>query len=70
MESRWDGLAKQLGEYATRRRMMQGLGVLGVGTLGTLALPLSAQARCRTSCRCRKHESRRKCLRRCKRKCD
>ena len=69
MESRWDDLAKQLGDRATRRWVMQGLGVLGVGTLGSLGLPLSAQARCRKNCRCRKHESHRHCRRRCKRSC-
>ena len=70
MESQWDVLSRQLGEHATRRRVMQGLGVLGVGTLGSLGLPVSAQARCRRGCRCHKDESRRKCRRRCERKCD
>jgi hypothetical protein len=60
-----------------RRRVIQSLGALGLGALGSLGLAgpgrsiaAVTQEGCNNGvCRCRKHESHKKCKRRCKRKC-
>jgi len=76
MDTRLDALAKQLGEDAPRRRVVQGLGALGLGALGIVGMSRTTEANRRQRCidRCEDHcndnASNRKCRNRCQRKCD
>jgi hypothetical protein len=73
METQWHSLTTAAGEPTSRRRVMQGLGALGIMALGVVGIrPRAAaatQQRCKRSCPCRKHESKKQCLRRCKKTC-
>jgi hypothetical protein len=76
MNTRLDALAKQLGEDAPRRRVLQGLGALGLGALGIVGMSGTTEASRRSRCinRCKDHcgptTSKRKCRQKCQRKCD
>jgi hypothetical protein len=65
---RFDDIAKRLATTAPRRRILQGLGALGVGSLGVLGLTEagSAQVEAETHRRARC----RRCLNRCERRCE
>jgi hypothetical protein len=75
MNTRLDGVAKQVGEQTSRRKMMQTLAALGVGALGLVALEQGASADKRQDCkdRCINHCSPSKkkpqCRRDCRRRC-
>jgi hypothetical protein len=75
MDTRLDVVAKQLGERASRRRVMQGLGALGLGTLGIVGLSRTTEASRRDQCisRCKDHcnenKSNRQCRNQCQRQC-
>ena len=60
---RFDEVAKRLATTAPRRRILQGLGALGVGSLGVLGLAEGGSASHRPN-RCRR------CLSRCERRCE
>jgi hypothetical protein len=77
MGDRFDAFAKQLGQHAPRRTVLQSLGALGLGSLGVLAIDRTAEAksckkRCKDHCKDR-HKNRgsnKQCRRHCKNKCD
>jgi hypothetical protein len=77
MGDRFDALARQLAEQAPRRRVLQGLGALSLGSLGVLGVDRTAEAksckkRCKDHCKDR-HKNRgsnRQCRKRCQNKCD
>jgi hypothetical protein len=76
MDTRLDVVAKQLGAHASRRRVVQGLGALGLGTLGIVGMSRTTEASSRHRCirRCKDHcnenSSNRQCRNRCQRQCD
>jgi hypothetical protein len=76
MDTRLDALAKQLGEDTPRRRVVQGLGALGLGALGIVGMSRTAEASRRSRCidRCKDHcndnASNRQCRNRCQQRCD
>ena len=74
MNSRFDSVARQVGEQASRRRMMRGLAALGFGALGLAGLnQASAVDRqdCKDRCinHCNPNKTKRQCRRDCKRRC-
>ena len=60
---RFDEVAKRMATTAPRRRILQGLGALGVGSLGVLGLAEAGSAQDLEAAVTRK------CRRRCRRKC-
>jgi hypothetical protein len=76
MGDRLDAFAKQLAGQAPRRRVLQSLGALGLGSLGVLGIDRAAEAKsCKKKCKdhCKnKHKNRgsnRQCRKRCQNKC-
>jgi hypothetical protein len=75
MESRPDSLAKQVSAQASRRRLVQSLAVLGVGTLGFIGLEQGADAdrrdRCKERCQnhCNPNKTKKECRRDCRDRC-
>jgi hypothetical protein len=75
MEAQLDSLAKQLGTNTPRRRIFQGLGALGLGSLGVVGLSRGTRAASVHDCkkRCKNHcnpgKTNRECRKDCKRKC-
>jgi hypothetical protein len=65
---RFDEVAKRLATTAPRRRILQGLGALGVGSLGVLGLAEGGSAQVGDET----HRPRRcrRCLNRCERRCE
>lgn len=79
MDTRLDVVAKQLGAPASRRRVVRGLGALGLGTLGIVGLSRTTEAkgdnsrhRCLKRCKdhCNENSSNRQCRDQCHRQCD
>jgi hypothetical protein len=61
---------RRTGGASSRRRVIQGLGVLGLGALSIVGITSRAEAAtCKKQCPCRKHESNKKSRKRCKRMC-
>ncbi|HET7093029.1 MAG TPA: hypothetical protein VFI22_06120 [Thermomicrobiales bacterium] len=68
----FDDLTRKLGSAATRRRTLQGLGGVALGSLGVLGLGQAADAKsCKKRCKkhCNDNQSNRKCRNKCQRKC-
>jgi hypothetical protein len=65
----FDGVAKRMATIAPRRRILQGLGALGVGSLGVLGLAEGGSAQ---DVGDETHQPRRcrRCIRRCDRDCE
>jgi hypothetical protein len=68
----FDDLTRKLGSAATRRRALQGLGGVTLGSLGVLGLGQAADAKsCKKRCKdhCNKNQSNHTCRNTCQRKC-
>lgn len=73
MDTRFDTFAKQIGEQATRRRVVRGLGALALGALGAAGLTRSASAQdCKQKCKdhCGDGQSNRECRHHCQNRCN
>lgn len=77
MGDRFDAFAKRLGQQAARRTVLQGLGALGLGSLGVVTADRAAEAkrckkRCKDHCKSRhkRRGSNRQCRQRCQNQCD
>ena len=72
MNSRFDELTRDLGENASRRRAVQVLGALALGSLGLTAIgEAEAVKTCKEKCKARNcgNLSPKRCHRRCKQRC-
>lgn len=73
MDTRFDAFAKQIGEQATRRRVVRGLGALALGSLGVAGLSRTASAKdCKKKCKdhCGDGQSNRECRHHCQNRCN
>lgn len=78
MDDRFDNVAKQISERASRRNVLLGLGALGLGALGAHATVQEADARsrckrckdrCRNRNRKRSSKNRKNCGNKCRNQC-
>lgn len=76
MDDRFDAIAKQLGQPAERRKVVQGLGALALGSLGVLGVSRAASAesckeRCKDHCKNQLPPAKkpRLCRKRCQKQC-
>ena len=76
MDTRLDSVTWQEHGHASRRRLVQSLAAIGLGTFGLVGLDQGAEAgrkkRCKKRCinHCNPNKSKRECRRDCRRECE